>query len=125
MDDVTSQIIEIETRRCAAMLANDAQALEAILDEDLIFSHATGLIDDKAAYLAKMATGSIDYLSIRWDEQTVLSPAPGAAVLSGRMVSQVRVEGTEKQLINRVLMVWRGAGTDWRLMAFQSTPIKT
>jgi IS5 family transposase len=40
------------------------------------------------------------------------------------MVNSIKVEGTEKQLKNRVITAWAKAGGEWRLVAFQSTPLK-
>ena len=119
------QVIEAEQRRCAAMLANDVATLDAILDPRLHFSHATGAIDDKGAYLAKMAARRIDYLSIDWSEQTAIPLGNTAALLTGRMRTRVRVEGIDKVLDNRVLSAWSHDGAEWRAVAFQSTPMKT
>ncbi|HEX7821111.1 MAG TPA: nuclear transport factor 2 family protein [Sphingobium sp.] len=122
--DFTTAIVEAERQRGAAMLANDATALDVLLDDRLAFAHATGALDGKPAYLAKMAAGRIQYLSIEWPEQTVVALCQDAALLTGRMNTLVRVDGTEKTLDNRVTTVWsRGDGV-WRLLAFQSTPIK-
>lgn len=122
-DDLTTAVLAAEKRRCAAMLANDGAALEAVLDPRLHFSHATGAVDDKAAFLAKMAAGRILYVGIAWSEEKVISLAADAALLTGRMTTDVKVEGVEKRLNNRVITVWGGAGGDWRLIAFQSTPL--
>ncbi len=124
MSQLETDLRRAEQKRCAAMLANDAAALEALLDERLSFSHANGQVDDKAAYLAKISAGRIVYLSIDWSEERVIELAPGAALLSGRMVSKVTVENVEKRLDNRVLAVWVQEGRAWRLTAFQSTPLK-
>lgn len=105
------------------MLANDSAALAALLDPRLHFSHATGAVDDKAALLAKMAAGRIQYVAIAWSEENVTELAPDAALLTGRMTTDVRVEGSDKRLNNRVITVWSKAGDDWRLVAFQSTPL--
>jgi len=122
--DITSDILAAERRRCDAMLANDNTALDALLDERLQFSHATGAVDDKPAYLAKMAEGRIVYASIAWSEETVIPLGEDAALLTGRMVNSVMVEGSEKQLRNRVITAWSKGGGLWRLVAFQSTPLK-
>ena len=121
MKDPSSAVIEAEKRRCEAMLASDIPQLEALLDPRLHFSHATGAIDDKAAYLAKVAAGRITYRSIEWSEQKVIGLGL-VALLTGRMISLVRVQDTEKRLDNRVLAVWSYDGS-WRLIAFQSTPL--
>lgn len=112
-----------EKRRCDAMLANDSQALAALLDSRLHFAHATGAVDGKDAYLAKMAAGRIQYVGIAWAEEQVMLLAPDAALLTGRMTTDVRVEGIDKQLDNRVMTVWSRTDGAWRLIAFQSTPL--
>lgn len=122
-EDLASAVLAAEQRRCAAMIANDSAALDDLLDEGLQFHHATGAVDDKAAFLAKMAAGRIVYAGIAWSEQRVMPLAPGAALLTGRMTTDVRVEGAEKRLNNRVMSVWRNSADTWRLLAFQSTPI--
>ena len=124
MTDIASHVLAAEQARCAAMLAGDLSALDALLDARLHFSHATGAVDDKAAYMAKMAAGRIDYVAIDWSEERVIALADDAALLTGRMISTVRVEGVEKLLDNRVMSAWALTDGTWRVVAFQSTPLK-
>ncbi|MEY4161063.1 MAG: hypothetical protein RLZZ136_1684 [Pseudomonadota bacterium] len=105
------------------MLANDNAALANMLDPRLQFHHATGAVDDKPAYLAKMAAGRIQYVAIDWSEECVIGLADNAAVLTGRMNTAVRVEGIDKMLNNRVTTVWSKNDGLWQLVAFQSTPL--
>ncbi|GLR68238.1 hypothetical protein GCM10010909_29190 [Acidocella aquatica] len=123
-NDVGQAVLAAEKRRCAAMLSNDAGALEALIDPRLSFSHATGQVDDKPAYLAKMAAGRITYLTIDWRDEQVVILASGVALLTGQMTSNVTVEGIAKWLDNRVLTVWTETDGAWRLTAFQPTPLK-
>ncbi len=122
--EVEAAVLAAERKRCEAMLANDNAALDAVLDPRLQFAHATGAVDDKPAYLAKMAAGRIEYVGIDWSEERVIELADGAAMLTGRMTTDVRVEGVDKRLNNRAITVWARAGSEWRLVAFQSTPLK-
>lgn len=123
--NMTSSILEAERQRCDAMMRNDAAALDAALDARLAFSHATGAVDGKAAYLAKLAGGRIDYLDIGWHDPLVTPLGDGHALLAGRMQTRVRVDGEEKLLDNRVTAVWTRDETGaWRMLSFQSTPIK-
>lgn len=112
-----------ESLRCQAMLANDSAALAALLDPRLRFHHATGDVDDRLAYLAKMATGRIRYVGIDWAEEHVISLADNAATLCGLMVTRVQVDGVDKCLKNRVITVWSRNGGTWQLVVFQSTPM--
>jgi Domain of unknown function (DUF4440) len=124
-DAITTAIKAAEQRRCAAMLANDNVALAALLDPRLQFHHATGAVDDKDAYLAKMAAGRIQYVGIGWSEENVITLADNAAFLTGRMNTDVRVEGVDKALINRVTTVWSLNDGAWQMVVFQSTPMAT
>jgi len=81
-DTLDTQIRSAEEQRCAAMLANDGAALDALLDPRLQFHHATGAVDGKEAYLAKMAAGRILYVGIAWDEERVTELGPDAAMLT-------------------------------------------
>ena len=121
--DITTAIEAAEKARCAAMLANDNEALAALLDPRLQFHHATGAVDDKDAYMAKMAAGRIQYVGISWSEEKIIALADNAAVLTGRMITDVRVERVDKALINRVITVWSLNNGAWQMVVFQSTPI--
>jgi hypothetical protein len=124
-DDQHQAVLKAEQRRSSAMLSNNLPALDEVLHEDLYFSHATGAVDNKAAYLAKMASGRITYQGISWSEQSVTPLGTLNALLTGRMLTSVRVEGVDKQLDNRVMSAWSNVNGTWRLLAFQSTPVKT
>jgi len=121
--DTTTAIKAAEQARCAAMLANDNAALSALLDPRLQFHHATGAVDDKDAYMAKMTAGRIQYVGIAWSEDKVMALGETAAVLTGRMKTDVRVEGVDKALINRVTCVWSLNDDVWQMLVFQSTPM--
>ena len=121
--DITTAIKAAEQARCAAMLANDNAALSALLDPRLQFHHATGAVDDKDAYMAKMAAGHIQYVGIAWSEDRVIALGEAAAVLTGRMNTDVRVEGVDKALVNRVTAVWSLNDGAWQMLVFQSTPM--
>jgi hypothetical protein len=121
--DISDAIKAAEKARCAAMLANDNTALSSLLDPRLQFHHATGAVDDKDAYMAKMAAGRIEYVGITWSEKKVIALGDTAAVLTGRMNTDVRVEGIEKALVNRVTAVWGLNKGVWQMLVFQSTPM--
>lgn len=123
MTETAEAIRAAEQRRCDAMLANDPAALDAALHPRLQFHHASGAVDDKAAYIAKMSAGRIVYAGIAWEEQRIEELAADVALLTGKMITDVRVEGVDKRLNNRVMTLWRFDEDLWRLLAFQSTPI--
>ncbi len=123
--DVTDAVRRAERARCAAMLRCDLAALEDLLDARLSFAHSSGALDGRQAYMAKMAARRIQYLAIEWREERVLALSDTMALLTGCMLSRVEVDGVEKALDNRVTATWVFQESKWRMLAFQSTPLRT
>ena len=113
---MSDNIADRNHRRRAATLRRDDRQRSRRARRDsrrrLQFHHATGAVDDKAAFLAKMAAGRIRYAGIAWSEEKVTALADDAALLTGRMTTDVQVEGTDKRLNNRVMTVWRRSDGD-------------
>lgn len=120
---IEAAVLAAEQSRCAAMRANSADALALALDPRLNFVHSTGNVDDRDAFLAKVASGRIVYIDIGWPEQKVIVLSDSAAILTGNMVMDVKVEGVPKRLNNQVTTVWAKSGEAWLLASFQSTPL--
>jgi hypothetical protein len=123
-DKITAAVLQAEKVRCAAMLSNDVTALNELLDPRLVFAHASGEIDHKLAYIAKLASGRINYIDITWADPVVIALGCSGALLTGRMKTLVRIENQEKLLNNRVTSGWVFIDGEWRMVTFQSTPIK-
>lgn len=118
-----TEILAAEKQRCDAMVANSAEALADLLDPRLHFTHSNAVVDSKDAVLSKMRAGRIVYEAAGWPEQKVTQLSAETALLTGRMVVDVAVEGNKKRLVNQVITVWSKTGGKWRLIAFQSTPV--
>ena len=52
MDQGISQVQAAETRRCALLMAGEADALEAMLADSLVHVHLNGRLDDKPGYMS-------------------------------------------------------------------------
>ncbi|WP_323039229.1 nuclear transport factor 2 family protein [Gemmobacter sp.] len=51
MDQGISQVQAAEARRCALLMAGEADALEAMLADSLVHVHLNGRLDDKPGYM--------------------------------------------------------------------------
>ena len=52
MSDVSEAAVrEAELQRCRALVEGDFDTIAALIRDDVVHVHATGMIDDKAAYL--------------------------------------------------------------------------
>lgn len=120
---VPDLIRALEKERYAAMIAADIPALDALLSDQLVYTHSNASVDDKASYLAKVESRYFDYLEITHPEEQLIV-AGSTALVVGRMSAHIIMEGkTERRLNNRTLTVWIEEDGNWRMAAFQPTPI--
>ena len=102
------------------MLGSNASALAQLLDDRLVYTHSTGVKDDKSALLGKIERGELVYVALDLDADEVRLHAQ-TAVIVGRMTATVIVEGEERSLSTRTLEVLLLTPEGWKLTAFQST----
>ena len=119
----TAFVLALEERRCQATLAGDLPALQDLLADPLVYVHSSGASDSKASYLAKLASGNLQYLSLNLSDLQVLV-LQQSAVVRGRMAAVVRKDGQDKPVSSLFMTVW-ACGLDgvWQLQAHQGTPV--
>ena len=120
--DEESAIRKAETAWSTAVTARDFQALDKIYGDKLIYAHATGAIESKEQYLARVRSGAQKYDSIT-QESIRIVPYGDSAVTH----SILRMMGTTngKPFNDHVmaLHVWERHGGSWRLVAHQTTKL--
>ncbi len=111
----------LERRRIEMTRANDADGLEPLLDENLIYVNSAGGVFDKPSYLQKIRTNSLTYdddFDVRETEIRVLD---NLIIFAGVMLGHSRLEGEQQVLRFRCLAVWRKDPAGWRMLAWQSS----
>lgn len=124
MPGVSETIAGLEAARYDAMLRRDRPALEAMFDPDLAYTHSFGDRDTRASYLDKLSAGHFDYLEIEHEIERIIARGDSATVI-GTMRARAIVGGAARSLNNSYTAVWTSdPGHDWRMVAFQPTPIR-
>ena len=111
----------LERRRIELMRANDADALEPLLDENLIYVNSLGGMYDKPSFLRKIRTNCLTYdddFDIRETEVRLLD---NVIIFAGVMLGHSRLEGEQQVLRFPCLAVWRKDDAGWRMLAWQSS----
>ncbi len=72
-----------------ALSAAERNPLEALLDEDLHYTHANGLVEDKAEFIRKLTSGERNYLGTSLAERGGLV-RDGIAITFGRLTITVQ-----------------------------------
>ncbi|AOL08991.1 nuclear transport factor 2 family protein [Burkholderia contaminans] len=127
MDATRTAIEPSEIALRAAMLANDVEALDTLLDDDLVFTVPTGQIiskeDDLAAHRAKLLR--LD----RLDVQELHAYAIGEmiltttkAILAGHF-DGTAFDGTAFDGMFAYTRLWRRSSAGWRVVAGHASQV--
>jgi Domain of unknown function (DUF4440) len=120
--DEVAQLRQVESRRQQACIDADVPVLEVILGDELRYVHANGRVVSKRELVDSIASGQVDYVSIRTPEAEVHVYGM-AAVVAGSAALEVRAGGGPLQkLTNLFAAVYALRDGSWRLVAYQSTP---
>ena len=122
MADSKDTIRLLESRRYRAMCEADAETLEELLADSLVYTHSYGGADSKASYLDGIR-------SKKWIYQQVERPIEDiqvhgeCAVVTGQVRIQLLSSGQPKKLNSRFTNVWVKGAKGWQMVAWQSTPL--
>ena len=119
-DDAKRTVLDLETQRYAAMVRSDVHTLARMFADELVYSHSDGGRDTKGSLLEKIVSGYLTYFAIDNPDQEV-TIIDRTAVVTGRMVAHLNVDGAARRLNNRCLSVWVLRGGDWLFLAYQPT----
>jgi hypothetical protein len=118
-EDVAA-VFAAEDARLAAMVRGDPAILRPFLEDDLLYVHTTGEVEDREQLLAAIAEGRKRYLEVEPLERRVMFNGADSANVHGRV--RMRVAAGERQLDfeARYLAIYVLRDGTWRLRAWQS-----
>lgn len=109
-----------DDERVAAIVAADRARLTAIFSDDLRYAHSTGAVDTKASYIDSLVSGRTKYVVYDYEERNFTFPAPGIALMTGRVhIKSTSASGVSDGVLS-ILVVWREEKGRWRFLAWQS-----
>ena len=114
---------ELEERRAGAMRAGDADALDRMFDDELVYTHSFGNRDSKTEFMNKFRGGVFVYHELRNSVEQV-SRRGDVLIVTGAMWSRATVAGEDRIIDNVATVVWVKEEGDWKLVAFAPTPLK-
>ena len=63
------EILGLEDKRFAAMIARDFAALDKLVHEQLLYTHSSGVTDTKQSWIESMQSGKVKYKSVKCSER--------------------------------------------------------
>ena len=119
---IEAEINAAEDARYRAMTSNDLAALAALLGDDLIYTHSSAVVDDKAAYLESLRSGNVKYLAAKRDGVTVRGYGD-TAIVHGHAQIEAEIHGERRSLDNLFVNVWTRRPGGWQMVHWASTAI--
>ena len=119
-DNTESEIRDLEARRFRALTDADVPALEHLLSDDLVYTHASGWRQTKAEFLASIRSSELLYHSFASDHVTVRGYG-NVVLVTGRASAKVRAKGQELNVSLLYLEAYVKQDGRWQLVAWQST----
>jgi len=116
-----SEILGLEDKRFAAMIARDFAALEQMVHAELLYTHSSGVTDTKASWIESMKSGKVKYKSVSCSGRQVKFFGD-VALTRGRAAIEVDIGGQAKSLRLLFLNAWTRTPQGWKFAAWQSCP---
>lgn len=120
--DTKESILALDKQWSDAITKGDTATLEKLLADDLVYAHATGIVDTKRSYIAKIKERRQIYKSFE-QRNPIVNLYKDSAV----SFSYVRVTGTNQAgaFDDKILLIhfWVKQPGGWRLAGHQTTKV--
>ena len=120
MADNGQLVIDLDRQRMEAMARKDLAALDALISEDLVYTHSTARLDTKQSLLGAMESGATVYTSVAPSEVKA-QDLGDTVVLTGKAQIAVMSQGRPNSFAVRFTDVWSNKAGRWQMVAWQST----
>ena len=113
----------LEAFRAAQASAN-AEILASLTAPELSYSHSSGVVEDKATFIANATNGKSKWLSLVYENPTIRVVGPAAIVRFHWLGEQEAMADGKKSSTNlHILMNWQKQGSDWKLLSRSATKL--
>jgi len=107
-----------------AQVADNAEGLASLCAAELSYSHSSGVVEDKATFIANATNGKSKFLSLVYENPTIRVVGPAAIVRFHWLGEQEAVADGKKSATNlHILMNWQKQGADWKLLSRSATKL--
>lgn len=116
-----NEVLAAENARREALVADDNARVESLFADDLVYVHTTGLIHDKAQYLA-YARNTVAYLAIERGDLNVRVQGD-VAIMTGTQTNTLKKRSEEAAVRAEgfVTQVWVRNGGNWQIASFHGS----
>ena len=122
MSDNGQKVIELDRQRMEAMAKKDIATLNAIISDDLVYTHSSARLDTKQSLIGAMESGATVYTSVI-PSGVEAQDLGSAVVLTGSAQISVTSNGNPNRFGVRFTDVYVNHNGQWQMVAWQSTKL--
>jgi ketosteroid isomerase-like protein len=120
MADNRQMIIDLDKKRMTAMAQKDIATLNALLADDLVYTHSSARLDTKQSLIGNMEAGSTVYTAVE-PSDVKAQDLGDTVVLTGSCRISVMSGGRPNSFSVRFTDIYANKGGRWQMVAWQST----
>lgn len=114
------KIIELDRKRMQAMADKDIATLNALISDDLVYTHSSARLDTKKSLIGNMESGSTVYTLVV-PSDVKAQDLGDTVVLTGSCRISVMSNGKPNSFGVRFTDVYANKNGNWQMIAWQST----
>ena len=108
----------------AAQASSNSEILASLCAAELSYSHSSGVVEDKATFVANATNGKSRWLSLNYENPTIRVVGPAAIVRFHWLGEAEAIPDGKKSSTNlHILMNWQKMGADWKLLSRAATKL--
>src|SRR6185312_4806779 len=115
-------VIDLDRKRMQAMAAKDVATLEALIADDLVYTHSTARVDTKRSLIDNMTSGKTVYTAVE-PSNLKAQDLGDTVVLTGECQIKVTANGTPNAFGVRFTDVYARRDGRWQMVTWQSTKL--
>ena len=120
MADNGQRIVDLDKKRMNAMAQKDVDTLNAVLSDNLVYTHSSARLDTKQSLIGAMESGSTVYTAVE-PSDVQAQDLGNAVVLTGSCRISVMSNGRPNSFSVRFTDVYANKSGQWQMVAWQST----
>jgi hypothetical protein len=98
--------------------------LASLCAAELSYSHSSGVVEDKATFIANATNGKSKWLSLVYESPSIRAVGPVAIVRFHWLGEAESIPDGKKSSTNlHILMNWVKQGADWKLLSRSATKL--
>ncbi|HTT38414.1 MAG TPA: nuclear transport factor 2 family protein [Burkholderiales bacterium] len=109
-----------EDARYAAQTSGDFGALERLIGDDLVYIHASALVDSKTSYIESQRSGTVRYRVMKRSNVTVRTYGC-VAIITGQGIFDVTVKGQDRSVELLFHSIWAKRDSGVQFISWQAT----